>query len=232
MKRLWILVVAATAVFIGVPTAAGASPPPRPTSSPRGIGACEVIQSSVLTPAWSVRCNADSAVSVAIAYRSVAPTVPARVDVFNSTENEDVAAGATWSDGIFVPADWYIFHVCVTITANGSLVGSSCFDRPQPATAFPATPCGLGSLGAVAPTWEAGCSQAETVGVAASYAYTMPGSAGLHVWAGASSRALVARQTWDGHLAPPAGSVLADSVVTVTAGATLLGVATFWSPSI
>ncbi|HEU5416985.1 MAG TPA: hypothetical protein VFV41_04790 [Streptosporangiaceae bacterium] len=215
----------ASAAVLGAsaPAALGATAPAGHAAAPR---TCTVTSLRAMTALWTVSCTKTTTVTFDVSDAAMNSAYPPRPVSYNDTIQKTVPAGSPYHDAILLPLGWTIYHACTTISANGVVLGSGCFDR----SATLAGPCGLSVLGGLNPAWTFGCPGGPSdITVDVSYHYTRPGSPVLRAGHRVFTYSLAQNQTVASGFTPPPNVTITDSVVTVTSssGHQLLGTASF-----
>lgn len=221
MRRLRIATALAIAGATVVVSAAIA-----PAAQAATVGPCSVSNLRALTATWSVSCTRRTRVSIETVFDALDNAVPPSTQHSDVTMHQQVSPGTPWVDGELLPASWYIFQTCTTVTADGATVASTCFHRSSTKT----TPCGVNALGGLDPEWTFGCpAAASNISVDLSYRYTLPGSTAIQSAHQVFNYALARFDIVSDGFTPPPAATIVDSTVTVTDANTseTLGTATF-----
>ncbi len=174
---------------------------------------CAVGNLRAMTPTWAISCTRPARVNIDVVSDAMNNAIPPSAEHSEQVMHQLVTPTTPWIDSMFFPGSWYAYQICVTVTADGATIGSTCFHRSSARTA----PCGVNALGGLNPEWAFGCpGGSSNVDVDLSYHYTLAGDPTTHYDHRVFSYTMAQWQmTTDGYT-PPAGVTIVDSAVTVT----------------
>jgi hypothetical protein len=216
----------ASAAVLGAiaPAALGATAPAGQAAA--APGTCTVTMLRAMTALWTVSCAKSTAVTFDVSDSAMNSANPARPVSYNHTVQQTVSPGKSYHDGILLPSGWFIYHSCTTISANGVILGSGCFDR----SSAQAGSCGVSALGGLSPAWTFGCPGGPSdITVDVTYHYMRPGTSVIRAGHQVFTYSLAQNQGVESGFTPPHNVTITDSVITVTSssGHQLLGTASF-----